>query len=160
MGKRGPQKTPTDVLAQRGSWLAKRPERQNEAKVEPTPIIPACPEWVSPAGREHWQSVAHEIHACGLMTRVDVQTVGMLCDALAEYVKLRDSEDNGERCVYTSTGDARRNPIWQAVRDARADVIRLIRECGMSPASRAGMVLVQPEAKKGEVKKFGGGFAT
>lgn len=160
MGKRGPQKTPTDVLAQRGSWLAKLPERQNEAKIEPTPIIPACPDWVTDAGRDYWQMVAHDLHAVGLMTRVDVQTVGMLCDALAEYVTLRDSPDNGDRVMFAEKGDPRRNPIWAAVKEARADVLRLIRECGMSPASRAGMVLVQPEAKKGEVKKFGGGFAT
>jgi P27 family predicted phage terminase small subunit len=123
------------------------------------PDPPDAPDWLSAAAVSHWERIAPTIHKFGLLTHVDVETLGMLCESIAHYVELRDHPSALHPIIDTDKGTFR-NPIISQRREALADVTRLIRELGMSPAARVGLVAEKPVPKLGEIVDCKGGFAT
>lgn len=156
MGKRGPQPTPTNVLAERGSWIAKTDARQNEIKMPAAPAVPEPPAWLTPEGREQYDRVAANIHGYGLLATVDVDILAAYCERLSQYITLRDE---AARTEYVMP-NGRANPIHAMTAEAQRDCVRLIRELGLSPAARVGLTIDKPKAKIGEIVDARGGFAT
>lgn len=147
-----------DTHKARGTYRADK----HAPKADPVPAVPAvpsAPSWLSAGGRDHWPAIAGDLHAAGLLTRVDVSTVGMLCDALAGYITLRDQLAEADPIVQGGRMQ-RAHPLIGSVKEARDSVITLARECGMTPKARRGLKIEAPAPKAGEIKPFGGGFAT
>lgn len=161
MGKRGPQPTPTEELQRRGSWRAKTAERQNEIKVAKAKRVPAAPSWLPKDARREYKRIAGVLIAAKMVTVVDADMIAHLAVATVEWVKLlRWDGELGP--VVGGEGVPRRNPIYAMRAEAQRDVVRLIRELGMSPASRVGLAIQDVAPKAGDVVQFGagGGFAT
>ena len=151
-------KIPEDELKQRRAYRADRHGSQGDV-LPALEAVPKAPSWLSAGGRSHWPTVAKSLADAGILRAVDVLTVGMLCDAMAEYQRLRDASA-AESPVCHGEKLSRPNPLLKAVNDARADVVRLMRECGMSPRARRGLKLGPPAPKAGEIVKPPNGFAT
>lgn len=161
MGKRGPQPTPTEELQRRGSWRAKTAERKNEIKVAKAKRVPAAPGWLPKDARREYRRIAEILTAAKLVTAVDADMIAHLAVATVQYVKLLHHGAT-EAATIPTDGLLRRNPIIAMRAEAQRDIIRLIRELGMSPASRVGLAIQDSETKAGDIVKFGagGGFAT
>ena len=110
MGRRGPQPTPTKVLQARGSWRAKT--RGDEPQVEPG--RPPRPRWIAPKGKKLFDELAVYLEDIGVMTQLDGLALGLLCDAWSDYVENKTREN-------------------------RKHLLLLLREFGLSPASRASV---------------------
>ena len=157
MGKRGPQPTPTAQLEARGSWLAKLPERKRETAVAVIVDIPSAPEWLTPSAVLLWDSITREAQDGGTLSCMDLSMCGFLCERLSQYIALRDNAFSAQP-VLVKDGLARTNPIIIQRNEAQRDCIRLLRELGMSPASRVGLVLAPKKAKPaGEISLFAKG---
>ena len=150
MGKRGPQPIPTETLNRRGSWRGKTKERENEIKLPAIPEAPEPPSWISDEGRALWPDIAPRIHRYGLMRDVDAEVCALLCDAIVLYRRARDHQLSGMPVTFKD-GQPKRNPMVGILREAEADVIRLMRELGMSPAARVGLTIDKPAAKDGVI---------
>lgn len=125
----------------------------DKADLAPCPEgVPSAPSWLSSDGAAHWPDVAGALHAAGLLRQPDVHLVAMLCDALAEYVRLRDAAAAADAVVQGGKM-ARAHPLIAAVKESRADVLAIIRELGMSAKARRGLPVEPP--KRGEIKPFG-----
>lgn len=158
--KRGPQKTPTDVLKRRGSWRGKLPERQNEVKPPALKAPPAPPPWLDKASRVHFRRLAPVLIEVGLVTVADTEIVAHLCASLEQWVKLCAACENAEP-VVCKDDRVWRNPVFTMRSEAHRDLIRIMRELGMSPSARAGLTLSSPDVKAGDIVAFtGAGFAT
>jgi phage terminase small subunit len=123
--KSGRPRLPTVILQARGS---KRARLRKDHAGETPEGLPACPKWVSREARKHWDMVAQDLAALGLLTRLDLPAFGALCEALAEYLSVKD------------------NPDSQVAgrREARKHVVQLAREFGMTPSSRASLATSAP----------------
>ena len=135
MAGKGPPKTPTLVLQQRGSHLAKR--RLNEPK--PTAGAPNPPTWLKGEALREWKRLVGELDAIGLLTAVDRAAFAMLCQAWGDYVAARADVERMGATFTTPKGYVAKNPMVTVRTDAFERWRKLAREFGLTPAARASL---------------------
>ena len=130
---RGPAPTPTSILRKRGSW------RANARKEEPTlPGLsdpPPAPDWLSAEAAKRWGDLAAEVTGMGVMAQVDTIALGMLAEAMADYFSA--SAKVKAKGFYARGDDSKPNPALAASRTCREQVIKICKEFGLTPSSRA-----------------------
>ena len=130
MGKRGPPKTPTAVLAARGSWRADtRKDEPKFAASDPSP--PACLDKVA---REKWAELFPQLTEAGVFTRGDRDSLAILCDTFSQWRRCKKVlEKEGD--VYQGSKRAE----VAIVEKCRETMLRYLREFGLTPASRSNV---------------------
>ena len=136
--RRGPAPTPTKIKLMRGTARKKKtkePEPASDA------TVPGPPDWLTDEAKAEWRRVAPELHAMGLLTRVDVATLAGYCQ---NYSRWREHEkwidENGATFVMRDK-DGRLKFIQQCpqvaiARNAYIQMLRSAQELGFTPASR------------------------
>ena len=147
MGKRGPAKTPTAILEARGSWLAKT--RKDEPQAEGVPL---CPDWLTDEAKLIWNRLLPMLQGIGVVGAVDENAMARYCQTFAlwrtcvMFVAEHGMENNGKE--YPHTGRA----------SQLADqLLRIERQFGMTPASRANLAIdttKQPKEPSGKERFF------
>ncbi len=137
MGQRGPLRTPTKVLAMRGSWLA---DTRND-EPEPASGSPQCPKGLVAPARRHWKRVVRDLAGMRILARCDQQAIGRYCQMTVRWWELEAfltqegstyTDEHGRLCEYPQAG--------QAVRLAD-QLLKLEKHFGLTPAARAGMAI-------------------
>lgn len=147
MGKRGPQKTPTAILKLRDSWRAKT--RKGEPKAEASEPGLKCPNWVSKEAKKFWKEIVPHLEAVpGLVRRIDRLALGMLCDALAHYIKAKREIEKKGITIKGASGSQISNPANLVLQRAYTRFAKLVREFGMTPAARASIDIGEGEGRK------------
>ena len=82
MGQRGPAKTPTAVLEQRGSWLAKT--RRGEPTAHGQPV---APDYLDDQEKEVWNRVVPRLVAMGVAGEVDSDMIARYCGTFVLYLE-------------------------------------------------------------------------
>ena len=135
MGRRGPQKTPTKILAMRGSWRAKT--RQNEP--EPGPGRPQCPRSLPKEGKAEWRRITAYLAKMGMLATCDRVAIAGYCSAWAQH-DCADTECKKTGYWYvTPNGVQMQTAAAIILKSARGDMLRYLREFGLSLASRASV---------------------
>lgn len=142
MGKRGPQKTPTAILKKRGSKRGK--SRKNEPKAKPG--RPACPQWMNGEGKKRWKELMPELAAMKLLTEADKGLYVRYCQTYGRWVEMeRWLDKKGMEFVRTNkkemTTGVMLMPHVFEVRKLAEELIKMEREMGLSPASRASLAV-------------------
>ena len=135
----GRPNTPTKLKVVRGTA---RKDRTNPAEPHPTGPLPTePPEWISEAAKPWWTRVHALLVQMRVATDADPVAVGLLCDALAEYVAARRKvEEDG--ATYETFSDKsgttiRAHPAVGIAADAWRRAKLMLTEFGLTPASRA-----------------------
>lgn len=125
----------------RESWRAKT--RKGEPRLDGAQRGELrCPNWVSKDARKFWKEIVPHLEGIpGLLTKVDRHALGMLCDALGLYVKA--SKLLQKEGLVTPDGHA--HPAGVVQHRAWQRFVRLVKEFGLSPASRAGLTVEEVE---------------
>lgn len=141
MGKRGPQKTPTEVLKRRGSRRAKEPARVAEVKAAGEPV---CPTWLDPAARDCWTWLAGELKTLRLLAAIDANTLARYCRTWSRWQRCQAVLiQHGETYVAIgSTGQEsiKKRPEVEICARLATELATLEGALGLSPAARAGRV--------------------
>jgi len=116
MGRRGPPRTPTAVLAQRGSWLAKT--RPNEPR--PAVESPDRPDWLNDEAAAVWDQVVPFLLEIGVLSRVDSNALARYCVGVVRFQRLFNHP----------------NAQVTAVSKLAAQLLRLEKQFGMTPSAR------------------------
>lgn len=118
-----------------------RKDRSNPA--EPTPPPPkgkAPPQWLRPTSRPWWSRIHPLLVQMQVMTGADPVALGLLCDALADYVAARDVLRKRGR-TYETKGESglmiRQRPEVAMMADAWRRAKLMMTEFGLTPAARA-----------------------
>ena len=152
MGKRGPKPTPSEQLKRQGRYRADR--RKDEP--EPPTGNAAMPEWVGEHAQKHWEAIAPWLKESGLLTVLDTVALGLMCDAMAEYLEageVVEAAANTEGVKFVATtdkGNVIQHPAVGVRNKAWERVVKLLREFGMTPSARAGMAIANASADKEE----------
>lgn len=149
MGARGPSRTPTAILAARGSPLAKARE-----KTEPKPAAgaPSMPDFVrrDPCARAKWKEVVSTLPP-GVLTKADRSVLTMFVQTWAIWREaMRSVQADGIALEGKSReGHARHfpNPAVKTATELLGKLVTLGSKLGLSPADRARL----------EVGETGGG---
>ena len=109
---------------------------------------PNLPEWVSEAAYKYWPEVCEQLERLDVVTKADGLALGFLCDQLANYVQaVKILIDAGSPVIKKPimangkhVGDVLSPHPAVKIRDAAWDrTLRVAREFGLTPSSRAGV---------------------
>lgn len=144
MGRRGPPKTPTSVLALRGSWRAAK--RTQEPK--PDRAKPTCPTWLPAEAKAKWREIVPQLHAMGVLTKIDRGALARYCQTWAlwrtciDFLNQRGTAHPIKNSRGVVTG-VRSYPQLRQANQLAEQLGRLEREFGLTPSARADLA-VQP----------------
>lgn len=149
MGKRGPARTPTNTLSNRGSWLA---VRRKEDEPDLPLSLPPCPKWVSEEAAKHWDEIGNVLYGMGLMSVAYTLALSLLVESLADYIKRAEQCRTCEEVVYTEKG-AFANPIFGMKDKAWDRVLKIAQQFGLTPATISQVTIDKPkESEKSEYR--------
>ncbi len=157
----GPPPTPTVIKLLRGN-----PGRRRINRHEPMPAcgeaVPEPPDFLAPDARDEWWRVAPELWHLGVLTVLDVNLFGAYCQS---YARWRLAEEALQRMVdrdpvmngfiiRRKDGEAAKNPLVKAARDAARDMIMFAGQFGIGAAARARIsagIAHEPPSKFGDL---------
>jgi len=175
MGQRGPKPKPTELKVLEGN-RGHRP-MVNDGQLRPLVEIPDPPKHLGKEARKEWKRITVELVRYNIVSRLDQQMLGMLCQAVERVALfemalqrrmlriLADNKAQPEREQDPAQAYISRTPQgyemqcveYQLLNKEREMLMKLLGEFGLSPAMRARVVLGQPGAK--QLTLFEGGKA-
>ncbi len=164
---------PTATAKARGN-PSKKTFSDHEAEPEQFAVDElAPPRGLSPKAKKVWDEIVHHLHACGLYTVADQNTLIVYCEAFAEWQHAQKMvwrlgaivgrNDHGQLVKFegkTASGIKKfpfANPWVKYCNDSFNKMVKLIAPLGLSPASRSGLNVTKPPpaAGDGEFDEFG-----
>ena len=144
MGERGPARTPTRVLALRGSWRAKT----RALEPEPPPGRPRCPRWLAREAKRVWRDLLPQLDRMGLLARCDRLALARYCQMWAKWRECEEwMSEHGdvypEKDAEGRVVGLREYPhVARSIRLSEA-LLRLEKQFGLTPSARAGLDVPQ-----------------
>ena len=119
-----------------------RPDREPKPSPRPARVMPRPPSWLSKEARDEWKRIGPELHALGLLTRIDRNAFAAYCGAYADWVQARKELERLRKegrefdLVGTKHGKVA-NPLHRTVRQAAQDMTRYGALFGLNPTGRS-----------------------
>lgn len=147
MGKRGPKKTPTEVLRLHGS------QELRYRKAEPPAIgTPVPPAWLDDYGLEKWNERVSHLTDMGVLSKTDADALASYCEAYSEFRKATDYIRQHGHMAISAKGSEYQHPMVGIKNKAIERMNKLGQQFGWSPSSRADLS-VSPQ-KKNALSEF------
>jgi len=147
MGERGKAPRPTALKN-----LRPRSHHKKSGVIEPrlSVSMPPMPRWLDGVGKWAFNEIGTQLVKMRVVTTADKKALELLADTYSEYRRARAAIlEKGS--TYTSknikTGIEKRyvRPEVNIAKGARADIIRLLKQFGLTPAARTRVSMVEPE---------------
>ena len=129
----------------------KRPLNKREPK--PAANKPYMPRELSDGGRRVWRRLAGKLHAAGLLADIDADALAMYCELHARWTEAERAIQANGLTVMTPNGYLVQSPYVSIANRALADMRALLREFGMTPASRSAISIERPQ-EESEFESF------
>lgn len=133
MGKRGPKRKPTAMLERIGNPNV---ARQRAGEPDRIPELPPKPE-LSKVAAEAWERYEPMLSATGVLSKTDGLALEVLVETYAEWHRAKEAVKDEGPYYLTPTGQRKPHPAVRQRAEARRDLCRMLREFGLTPASRA-----------------------
>jgi len=105
--------------------------------------IPDAPADLHPTAAAAWNVIGGHVKAAGVVARIDLYALRLLCESIKLYLDAQDEiEERGITLIETSTVGNEKTIINPAVRirsQVWAEIVKLLTQFGMTPASRTGL---------------------
>lgn len=127
--------------------------------------LPEPPAFLSADAQAEWRRVSLELHRLGMLTMLDVSTLGAYCQAFGRWIqaeraiaKMAEKDQlTGGLMIKTSNGNAIQNPLVGTANKAASDMVRYASEFGLTPAARARLAIGPIEKPKSKFDGLLGG---
>lgn len=143
MGKRGPKKTPTEILKKRGSW---RGDKRAKHEVQPKRIMADAPIWLSDEATFVWGEIYEKLKQYGILSELDEKTLERYCIIYVRWKKAEEFlQTNGTQYeVVTREGSIKwyAYPEVKIAKELAGELLKIEREFGMTPASRPEIKII------------------
>jgi P27 family predicted phage terminase small subunit len=153
MGLRGAAPTPTALKELRGN-PGRRPLPENEPTTDPLSITPSSAIENDEVAKEFWYAVGNMTKAMNVAQESDRMALEILAMSLAEvrraYIQL---EERGRTVVY-SNGVEQVSPYFSIMHKMMSQAMSIMKEFGMTPASRTRVKAMAQPTKKSAFAKF------
>lgn len=146
----GRRPVPTKLRELRGN-AGHRPLNRREPV--PEAGVPECPEHLGEAARTEWFRVTGELHALGLLTRLDRSALAAYCSAYAMWVRAEKDIERAATARPKNAKEAKKNYATMCLalglrKNALKEMKTFLVEFGMTPASRSRIHAAPPEDEK------------
>ena len=104
--------------------------------------MPDRPDWVNdPVSVELWDKFGQIVHGLGLLESLDAIAFGLLCDAIASLMDMRENFARNPDYLNTvgENGALQINPLCQLIAQQTKGVLTLAAEFGMTPRGRVNL---------------------
>lgn len=116
----------------------------NEKEPKPESAIPECPAHLTGEARKEWNRITKELHALGILTKIDRAALAAYCMAWLDFVYASKMVDEEGEVVTSEKGGKYQNP-WVGIKNTAMDrLVRIAAEFGMTPASRTRIKVETP----------------
>ena len=136
-----PRTKPTELKRLHGDNKV-HPGRVNAHEPKPDLLVSLDPPMeLDPSARDVWDHFAPMLHRMRLLTEADVLSLAAMCTSWSTYRQASTTVQSEGALTMGARGQLVRNPAALVAKDALADYMRLATEFGLTPSSRARIVL-------------------
>jgi len=163
MGSGGHNRKPRQQKIIEGTFRKDR-NPSHEPEPEKYTEAPKPPSHLGKFGKKLWKRLAPELIEEGLLTVLDNQALELLCETYDQYRQaheavyyVRDAEGKRKRRSlgeYLIGRNSQTMPEYQAMNRNLAEIIRLLREFGMTPVARNRIDLPEKEDAQDPMEKL------
>ena len=134
MGRRGPAPKPTSLKRLEGN-PGKRKLNQNEPK--PRSRRPTMPAHFNEDQIATWKRITRELRVMQVMTSADADVITLLVEAIVERREAQKIIAKDGETIMSPNGYPTVHPLSGKVNKLSAQILRLLEQLGMTPASRS-----------------------
>jgi P27 family predicted phage terminase small subunit len=109
----------------------------NKMEPKPKPEIPTCPRQIQGEARKEWRRIVKELHAIGLVSRLDRTALAAYCDAYSRWIEGMTQVAKYGMVVKAPSGYPIVSPYLSIINAALAQMKAFLVEFGMTPSSRS-----------------------
>lgn len=147
MGRRGPAPKPRELEILQGR-PGHRPDNDRAPAIAAGPA-PRCPGWLKAAAKTEWRRIAKVLRGAGLLKSIDQAALAAYCQSYGRWVEAEQKvEEKGEVITMKrfAPGGLKYkitivNPWLKVADSARADMLRFMKEFGLTPAGRGRLIV-------------------
>jgi len=139
---RGRKPKPTHLKLLAGN-PGRRPLNTREPK--PKPGLPPCPPNVKGEARAAWRRISRMLREVGVGTQLDREAMVLLVEAWQTWVTATTTLRQSGLLIKSPSGYLLQNPLLAIANKAHEQLVRLLAEFGMTPASRTRIQSWAPE---------------
>lgn len=144
MGYRGPAPKPTVIRRMEGN-RSRRPYNENEP--QPRVAQPKCPEHLDEDARKEWRRLVRILMRIRVLTEADGIALGNLCQAYSTMIRAQKKLNESGLMMKTPSGYVQQSPLIGIINSSMHTITALVREFGLTPASRTRIQTVEPEQR-------------
>ncbi len=153
MGKRGPAKTPTNLVQLRGN-PGHRPINDKEPKFEAPAEVPGPPAFLDRYAKAEWNRVSPLLHKVGLLTEVDIMPLAAYCANYSMFVQAEKAKRIRGKLVLDFGNYECQIPEIGIASTAMKQMVTFAKEFGMTPSARTSVHIDKPEDTKDPLLEF------
>lgn len=101
---------------------------------------PTCPSWLPKEAKAEWRRIANALHDAGLLKGIDRAALAAYCNAWARWKQAELLVQEGGLLSETSNGNVIQAPAVGVANVAMRDMLKILKEFGMTPSSRSRLV--------------------
>lgn len=135
MGERGPAPKPTALKNLEGN-PGKRSLPKDEPKPPPLSQVKP-PSFLFPGAKREWKRIVPILDGLGLLSDLDVSALAGYCTAYDTWVTALGQIKKSGMLIQTPNGYFQPSPYIKISRDAQDEMMRWLKEFGMTPAARS-----------------------
>lgn len=170
MAKPGPKPTPKEILANRGSWRAKKKAKPKlsitkfeQGEPEGRPDIP---QWVKGEALKEWNWICGRLENMGILAEVDRTMLELYVKAYLEWreadklvksllVKTNQkTTTKADGTIELSGGNIIQHPALSIRNNAWERLKKVCAEFGMSPSARSGLQITTKQPAANSKSRF------
>lgn len=106
---------------------------------EPKPVVamPTCPAHLNSTAKAEWKRLAHELHAIGILTRLDRAILAGYCQTYGRWVEAEKKLKETPPILKLPSGYVQQNP-WLTIATRQMELLhKFAAELGLTPSSRS-----------------------
>jgi P27 family predicted phage terminase small subunit len=100
---------------------------------------------LSPDAAAHWPTVAEQLEAAGVLTRLDQSALALYCEVFARWRRATDHVVEHGPVIVSPSGLSTRSPHLVIADRAFEQMVKLLTEFAMTPSSRSRVSKVRPD---------------
>lgn len=126
-----------------------RPDRDGGADDALSRTKPRCPSFLDTYAKSEWKRVCNELYDAGLLRSVDRAALANYCQLFSTWKQATILVQEKGLIIKTKNGNIIQSPALGIANVAARDMMKALKEFGMTPSSRARLEPdIEPEKEK------------
>ena len=125
-----------------------RPDRDSGIDNSLSDKKPTCPSWLDTKAKSEWRRMSKELYDAGLLKYIDRAALAAYCQAWGRWQAAEELVNEKGLLIKTTNGNIIQSPAVGIANVAMRDMMKVLKEFGMTPASRSRLTVDKPEKEE------------